>query len=219
MANLKLYLSLLQQGRPERQAAYVEVMSREIERLARLINDLLQLSRLQGEQRSERPQVRDQINFETLVESVVQQNLVRAETERKELLYECLSSPLPTSLGDPDQLFRALTNLVSNAINYTPEGGRIVVHSWSEFVDQSSQDWVIIEITDTGIGIPARELASIFDRFYRGTNVSPNIPGTGLGLAILKDIVELHQGRIEVESEEGRGSTFRLRLPVLMAQK
>lgn len=219
LANLKLYLSLLQQGRAERQPAYVEVMSREIERLARLINDLLQISRLQGEQRAERPQVRNRIDFEAMVESVIQQNLVRAENERKELLYECLSSPLPSSYGDPDQLFRALTNVVSNAINYTPEGGRIVVHSWSEFVDQSTQEWVIIEVTDTGIGIPAKDLATIFDRFYRGSNVSPTIPGTGLGLAILKDIVELHQGRIEVESEEGRGSTFRLRLPVLMAQK
>ncbi len=77
------------------------------------------------------------------------------------------------------------------------------------------QDWVIIEVTDTGIGIPADELAMIFDRFFRASNVSPTVPGTGLGLAILRDIIELHGGKVEVESQEHQGSTFRLWLPVL----
>ena len=70
---------------------------------------------------------------------------------------------------------------------------------------------------DTGIGIPAHELPLIFERFYRGSNVEPNIPGTGLGLAIIKEIVELHGGKIVVESKEDEGSTFRMMLPVLTA--
>jgi GAF domain-containing protein/nitrogen-specific signal transduction histidine kinase len=214
LANLKLYLSLLQQGRPERHEKYLDVMQREVERLARLIGDLLQISRLQSEQHAERPQQRETIDFEALIETVIHNNVAWADSEHKELLHECVSSPLPTGHGDLDQLVRALTNLVSNAISYTPEGGRIVVRSQVEPAEHAQPDWVIIDVIDTGIGIPARELATIFERFYRGSNVSSAMPGTGLGLAIVKDIVELHGGRIEVESEEGRGSRFRLRLPV-----
>ncbi|MBI5961118.1 MAG: histidine kinase, partial [Chloroflexi bacterium] len=215
LANLKLYLSLLQQGRPERYPMYVEVMEREIERLARLISDLLDISRMQGEQNAERRQIREIVNIENLTESAVHQHMAWADKERKELLYECLSSPLPTTYGDPSQLIRALNNLISNAITYTPEGGRIVVHCWAESARQNGSELIIIEVSDTGIGIPAQELKTIFERFYRGMNVSPNIPGTGLGLAILKEIMDLHGGNIEVESQEGRGSTFRLRLPVI----
>ena len=80
--------------------------------------------------------------------------------------------------------------------------------------EQGEPEWVIIETVDTGIGIPADELPNIFDRFYRGSNVNPSVPGTGLGLAIIKEILGLHGGSIEVESEQGRGSTFRLKLPV-----
>jgi GAF domain-containing protein/two-component sensor histidine kinase len=214
LANLKLYLSLLQQGRPERHEKYLEVMQREVERLARLIGDLLQISRLQSERHAERSQVRQPVDFEALIETVVHNNLAWADSEHKELLHECLSSPLPTGYGDPDQLLRALTNLVSNAISYTPEGGRVVVRSQVEPVEQTKPDWVIIDVIDTGIGIPVKELSTIFERFYRGSNVSPAMPGTGLGLAIVKDIVELHGGRIEVESAEGQGSQFRVRLPV-----
>jgi signal transduction histidine kinase len=89
-----------------------------------------------------------------------------------------------------------------------------VVRSQVEPVKQTKPDWVIIDVVDTGIGIPVKELTTIFERFYRGSNVNPATPGTGLGLAIVKDIVELHGGRIEVESAEGQGSRFRVRLPV-----
>jgi len=214
LANVKLYLSLLQQGRPERHEKYLDVMQREVDRLARLIGDLLQISRLQSEQRAERPQRRERIDFEAVIETVIRNNVAWAESEHKDLLHQCLSSPLPTGCGDPEQILRALTNLVGNAIAYTPEGGRVVVRSQVEPVKQTKPDWIIIDVIDTGIGIPASDLPTIFERFYRGSNVSPAMPGTGLGLAIVKDIVELHGGRIEVESEEGRGSRFRLRLPV-----
>jgi signal transduction histidine kinase len=215
LANLKLYLSLLEQGRPERRAIYHKVMEREIHRLTRLINDLLEISRLTSEQRDEHPRVRQSVDLEVLVHSVIHDHMAWAESEHKELLYETLSQPLPKTFGDPDQIVRALMNLVGNALNYTPEGGRIVVRSQAHPLEQTNPEWVIIEVSDTGIGIPAGDLSSIFDRFFRGSNVSSNIPGTGLGLAILRDIVRLHGGSIDVESEEGRGSTFRLKLPVL----
>ncbi|MBN1967051.1 MAG: GAF domain-containing protein [Anaerolineae bacterium] len=213
LANLKLYLSLLQHGRPERRDGYMAVMDREVARLERLITDLLDLSRLQGELRAERPQVRESINIEALINTVIHDNSAWAESKQCELRHERLNASLPRITGDPDQVVRALTNLVSNAINYTPEGGQVVVRSQAGRSEQTDQEWVIIEVVDNGIGIPAAELPMIFERFYRGTNVSPNIPGTGLGLAIIKEIVELHGGSIEADSEEGRGSTFRLKLP------
>lgn len=214
LANLKLYLSLLQQGRPERRDSYLEVMGREVDRLARLISDLLHISRLQSEQRAERPRVRNPVHLDHLIDVVIQDNTAWAENERKELLHERLVPSLPVIYGDSDQLVRAMTNLVSNAISYTLEGGRIVVRSGVEPGEHSKPEWVIIEISDTGIGIPENELGTVFERFYRGTNVSPTIPGTGLGLAIIKDIVELHDGSIDVTSEQGKGSTFRLKFPV-----
>lgn len=211
LANLKLYLSLLEQGREDRRAGYLAVMHREIQRLTRLIDDLLQISRLQSEGRDERPQTRQPVQLRTLIDSVVQQNIARADAEHKELRCAHQSGPLPSLRGDPDQLIRAITNLVSNAINYTPEGGYIAVRSR---VTQTNPEWVIIEVADTGIGIPADDLPHIFDRFHRGANVGSDTPGTGLGLAIIKEIVELHHGKIEVESEAGQGSTFRVWLPV-----
>jgi GAF domain-containing protein len=214
LANLKLYLSLLEQGRPERRAGYMEVMGREIDRLTRLITDLLHISRLVGEQRDERSPVRASTSLDQLVNMVIQDHLAWAESEHKELWHEALSSPLPAIIGDPDQLVRAIANLVSNALIYTPEGGRIIVRSRVVPGGQTKPEWVIIEVSDTGIGIPAADLPVIFERFYRGSNVKPNTPGTGLGLAIIKEIVRLHGGSVEVESEEGRGSTFRLKFPV-----
>jgi signal transduction histidine kinase len=217
LANLKLYLSLLRQGRPERRANYLDVMDREVERLARLISELLDLSRLESEERAERPQVRQPVDIEKMIKTVIQNNSAWAESEHKELLHEELFSSLPWVLGDPDQLVRALTNLVSNAINYTPEGGRVCLRSEVSLSEQRNAEWVIIEVNDSGIGIPASELPVIFERFYRGSNVDPNIPGTGLGLAIVKEIMELHGGSIAAESQEGKGSTFRLKLPVMHA--
>ncbi len=219
LANLKLYLSLLEQGRPERRASYLEVMGREVERLERLIVELLDLSRLQSEQRAERPQVRQPVDLQLVIDTVVQNNIAWAESAQEDLQYEGTNGTLPLVYGDPDQLLRALTNLVSNAINYTPPGGQIVVRSEVGRSEQGEPEWVIIETVDTGIGIPANELPNIFDRFYRGSNVNPSVPGTGLGLAIIKEIMGLHGGSIEVESEQGRGSTFRLKLPVYEPQE
>lgn len=218
LANLKLYVSLLQQGRPERRDSYLQVMEREVERLARLIRDLLDLSRLQSEHRAERVQRREPVNLEETINLVIQDNLAWAESKHNRLCHQAERSPLPWVMGDPDQIVRALTNLISNALSYTPEHGEVIVRSRAEGPEHSPAEWVIIEVTDTGIGIPEAELPKIFERFYRGTNVNPAIPGTGLGLAIIKEIVELHGGTITVESQEGKGSTFRMRLPAITSR-
>ncbi len=112
--------------------------------------------------------------------------------------------------GDPDQLDRVLTNLVSNALKFTPAGG-VVTASLQE-VGSSA----VITVTDTGIGIPPEEHEAVFQRFYR-TETAQNqaIPGTGLGLPIVAAIVQAHHGRIELESAPGQGTTFRIVLPCL----
>jgi signal transduction histidine kinase/heme exporter protein D len=212
LANLKLYLQLLEKGRAERQEAYLDVMRREAQRLEQLIDDLLQISRLQNEGHAQRHLAYVPLDINRLAALVVEHNVAWAENEGKALAYHPPADRLPLVAGDTDQIERALTNLVSNAIRYTPEGGQIVVCSRLE-VGHDGQDWVIIEVTDTGIGIPADEQPMIFDRFFRASNVSPTIPGTGLGLPILQDIVAQHGGKVEVESQEGQGSTFRLLLP------
>ncbi len=215
LANLKLYLSLLEQGSPERRDRYMDVMTREVERLERLIGDLLQISRLRNKQRQGQPPTRETIDLEALINSVIEGHLALAQSEGIALRHECATPPLPAGYGDPDQIFRAISNLVSNALHYTPTGGSVTVESRVECTEQTKPEWVIIDVVDTGIGIPAQDMPVIFERFYRGSNVSPTIAGTGLGLAIVKEIIELHAGRIEVESQEGHGSTFRIALPVI----
>ena len=116
-----------------------------------------------------------------------------------------------TGEWDTSRLERALQNLLTNALKYSPHGGEIVVR-----VDQQDVDgcqWAVLEVEDHGLGIPADEVAGIFERFRRARNVTGRIPGTGIGLATARQIVEQHGGTIEVQSAEGKGTTFTLRLP------
>ena len=115
---------------------------------------------------------------------------------------------LPYILGDDGQLTRVITNLVSNALRYTIQG-RVVVCT---HIDEKD---VCLEVQDTGIGIDPDDRPHLFERFYRGKQVrQTKIHGTGLGLAIVKEIVELHNGSIDLESELEKGSTFTIRFPI-----
>jgi signal transduction histidine kinase len=109
---------------------------------------------------------------------------------------------------DRGRLGRVLDNLLSNAIKYSPGGGEVVVAL-------SSQDgWAVVAVRDQGVGIPVAELSRVFDRWFRGRNVSGRMRGSGIGLAGTRQIVEQHGGSIEVTSEEDVGSTFTIRLPL-----
>ena len=121
-------------------------------------------------------------------------------------LHTNFEDSLPSLLGDVDELHRALTNLVENAINYTPENGSIYLDT------TSTPNHIIIEVRDTGIGISTDDLERIFDRFFRADNAK-SYQGTGLGLAILQRIITLHKGTIEVDSTVGEGTTFKLIFP------
>ena len=118
---------------------------------------------------------------------------------------------LPTLVGiwDPERLERVLANLVANAIKYSPAGGPITLRVTREEV----AGWASLAVMDDGIGIPAADLPHVFERFRRGANVG-QVTGTGIGLAGARQIVELHGGTIAVTSQEGRGSTFTVRLPL-----
>jgi signal transduction histidine kinase len=102
--------------------------------------------------------------------------------------------------------------MLDNAIKYSPAGGDVVVRTWRE-VDEG-QNWAIVTIEDQGLGIPASDLPYVFDRFHRGGNVHRHIAGSGIGLTGAKQIVAQHGGAIAVQSAEGEGSTFTLRLPL-----
>jgi PAS domain S-box-containing protein len=122
--------------------------------------------------------------------------------------------PLPEIIADRRQLARAVANLVGNAVNYTQKGGKIVIRAGA--VHSGGEEWVEISVSDNGSGIPREEASKIFDKYYRSERTA-GVKGTGLGLSIVKAIAELHKGTVEVESEVGKGSTFRIRIPAGLA--
>jgi len=119
-----------------------------------------------------------------------------------------IGDELPRVLGNPVRLRQMASNLISNAIKYTPAGGNVSVRMHNE------DGQVILQVTDNGPGIPVNDQPYIFDKFYRASNVPADSAGTGLGLAIVKSIVENHLGRIWVDSALGHGSTFTVVLPM-----
>ena len=117
------------------------------------------------------------------------------------------------ALVDPERAMQVLTNLVANAIQYTPEGGKVIVSAGKREVQ--GRVWATARVADTGMGIPEEELPHVFERFFRGEQPQHlQLSGTGLGLAIAQEIVELHGGRVTVESEVDVGTSFTVWLPL-----
>ena len=134
---------------------------------------------------------------------------LRVQARKKEIALELDLPALPLTLeADRGQVERIMLNLLSNAIKYTPRGGRISARARADVTE------VVIEVADTGYGIPDNELSTIFDRYSRAQNLRSMAAGTGLGLAISKALVEAHDGQIAVRSQEQQGSTFTVRLPM-----
>jgi two-component system phosphate regulon sensor histidine kinase PhoR len=141
-------------------------------------------------------------------------NFADEARSKQQTLVLTLAEALPPVMGDPLRLKQALGNLISNAVKYTPEGGQIEVRAFHD--DQQ----VTLEVQDTGYGIPAADQSKVFQRFYRAkVPGTENIAGTGLGLSLVKAVIEQHAGSITLESEEGRGSTFRVQLPMAVGEK
>jgi PAS domain S-box-containing protein len=208
MTAIKGYTDLLHGGAvgalSDTQKHFLHVIQNNTSRLIALINDLLDISRIEtGRVRFEPAPVK----LGEVIAGVVEAMAARAQEKELALSYE-VDAGLPEVMGDHDRLYQVLTNLVGNAINYTPQGGISVEASNVGMAVQ-------VSVRDTGVGIEPDDISRIFDRFYRADDpVVQEASGTGLGLAIVKMFVEMHGGRVWVESEKGRGSTFTFILPV-----
>jgi signal transduction histidine kinase len=137
------------------------------------------------------------------------QNRIDAKNQHLEVI---VGDDLPAVLGNPVRLRQVFINLVDNAIKYTPEGGQIEVSVHEE------GGHAVVRVSDDGIGIPLDDQPHIFDKFYRASGVSSEYEGTGLGLSIVKSIVEMHGGRIWVESRPGEGTAFIVMLPAFVKE-
>ncbi|MFZ5917889.1 MAG: GAF domain-containing protein [Chloroflexota bacterium] len=205
VTNIRLYLHLLERS-PEKFAQHMAVLKDQSGRLANLIEDILNLSRLDLDH--ERADFVP-IDLNRAVEQVVTAHQARAELAGLELIFDPDPS-LPPVPVEPNQLDQVLTNLLGNALNYTLAG---TIHLRTRL--EADRGRARLDVQDSGMGIATEDLPHIFDRFYRGQRVgSLSIPGTGLGLAIVKEIVEQHGGEIQVESQVGQGSRFTVWLPL-----
>jgi len=181
----------------------IERAVRRSENMLDLIDDLLRYSRLRTVEGRERFEA---VELAEIVRSAGE--LFRAQADEKGIRLECDAESAPV-LGTRDSLTDLVNNLVSNAIRYTPEGGRVAV----QLICGARRASLVV--SDTGIGIAPEELSRIFDEFFRGERAKRAVQhGTGLGMTIVKRVVEMHEGHIEVESEPGKGTTFRVDLPL-----
>ncbi|WP_286885011.1 two-component system histidine kinase PnpS [Aneurinibacillus sp. UBA3580] len=189
---------------PEISRSFLEIINEESDRLNRLITDILDLSKIE---QKKMPLKVEEIDLSQLIKETVR--IVREEARAKNIAIYLPAEKDITLEGDRDRMQQIVLNLVSNAIHYTPDNGEVTITLREP--DEKSVEMVI---ADTGIGIPAEHLPRIFERFYRVDKArSRESGGTGLGLAIVKHLIESHHGMIHVESEEGRGTTFKIILP------
>ncbi|WP_299459007.1 two-component regulator propeller domain-containing protein [uncultured Microscilla sp.] len=195
---------LLQYNQEEPGKRYTQTILGNAQRLLRLINQLMDFSKLESGKMT--LQLSTNSLYQLLVEAIAsfellaqQKNIVIKLTASNQALYYQF---------DHDKIEKVVFNLISNALKFTPAQGNIEVCLWQNL------DGINISVTDTGIGIAPADLPFVFDRFYQvdGSNTK-NYPGTGIGLALVKELVELHEGSIEVKSQENKGSTFVVKLP------
>ncbi|MFZ5919166.1 MAG: ATP-binding protein [Chloroflexota bacterium] len=187
------------------QQDFLQKIQRGVETITELISDLLDLGRIEAGVNLEMMPC----ELAPIVEKVMQDHLNHAHLKTQTLQWEIVA-PLPPIMGSPLRLGQAVSNLINNAIKYTPKGGQISV----SVTEDDGQ--VVVTVQDSGIGIPPADLPYIFDKFYRvQTKETQDISGSGLGLSIVKSIIEKHQGRIWVHSQAGAGSTFSFVLPAI----
>jgi len=208
LASIKAYTELLldelDEGDPEVRRQFLRVIEEETDRLSTLVNDFLDLSRLESGrfELKKRP-----LDMGRVVSQVVSLFSVQAGNKGVNIKVD-IPLDLPAILADEDLVATVIRNLLSNAIKFSHEGGEVEVRAWKH------DDQLFLSVTDHGIGIPPEDMPYLFEKFYRvwreGTH---QIKGTGLGLALAKEAAEAHGGRIEVKSQVGVGSCFTVVLP------
>ncbi len=208
LAGIKAYVELLADGDAEDEQTreeFLNVINGQTDRLQRLVDNLLNIARIEAGvvQVSKQPRSLNEILEESL-------RVVQPSAEAKGIHLSSELSPLYLGvLADRDLLLQAAINLLSNAVKYTPGGGRVVLRS------RMADDQVRFEVQDTGVGLCEEDCRRVFEKFYRVQKDKQMASGTGLGLPLAKHIIEdVHGGRLTVESELGRGSTFIATLPV-----
>lgn len=191
----------------EMQRDFIRRVQVSVKNITNLVDDLLLLGRVESDADS----MRENVFLDQLISFVSDQFVEEIKKHKHEFHYEHPTSFLPIS-ANPTHIQHMIENLLDNAIKYTPQGGVITISTRVE------NDQAVMQIQDTGIGIPALDLPYIFDKFYRASNVDGSITGTGLGLAIVKAVVENHEGRIWVDSKLGQGSNFTIVFPLKPAE-
>jgi PAS domain S-box-containing protein len=186
------------------QKHFLDIAQRNIDRLLRLIDDVLDFQKLNAGKMKFHLQANDVAAVVKEAYATMQPHAAKSWVD---LAVE-LEPHLPAALFDGDRIMQALTNLISNAIKFTPEGGRVLVSA------HRREEHLVIQVSDTGYGIPKEDLPKLFNQFFRVHRPGKEIKGTGLGLAIVGKIVAGHGGRIEVESELDKGTTFTVLLPL-----
>lgn len=210
LTSIKGYSSILRDrdlDRPQ-QIHVAGIILRSQDTLLEIVNNILEIEKLQ----SGTPLLLERSIFDlAMLTQVVAETLLAPASEKQITLhYEELPAPIMVD-GDRQKIKRVVTNLISNAVKYTPDNGDVWIKTWM------NGRYAHVEVKDNGYGIPADELPHIFDRYSRVKGHRSLAVGTGLGLAIVKSLVEAHEGTIDVESEVNAGSTFTLKLPVIPA--
>ncbi len=190
---------------------FLGIIQKHVNRLTAVIDDLMHLSRLEQDQRS-RPLALERGSVADVIHTAA--GLCRKKAGEKEIAVQVACEEGLAADMDAELMEQAVVNLLDNAIKYSPSGSRIEVEA------RRTETEIWIQVRDEGMGIPARHLSRLFERFYRVDKArSRNMGGTGLGLAIVKHIIQAHGGQAAVESTLGRGSTFSLKLPAVASDK
>jgi len=206
LAGIKAMMETLSSGAVDDKKAARDFLTRidsEVARLTQLVAELTELSRIETGKAELK---KEPVDLNQLVEEVIAQLSPQAERQKIAISQDC-AADLPSVPADKDRVRQVIANLVHNAIKFTRPGGRITITT------KMLEGSVVVDIADTGIGIPKEDLARVFERFYKGDKARAG-EGTGMGLAIAKHVVEAHGGNIWVESEEGKGSTFSFSMPL-----
>jgi PAS domain S-box-containing protein len=208
LAVIKLYATLARHGRPERRGFYLQTIEQETLRLETMVENILDVTRMDRGTLQLEPEM---LAADEIIAQVLEVYRERAEQKGIKLRNR-IRGGLPTLWADRNHLVQMLTNLVDNALKYTPRGGQVWVAA--RRTKSTSREFLEIDVGDTGEGIPEDEQDKIFERFYRGKSAMPGSTGTGLGLAIVRELVERHGGEVMLNSRVGTGSVFRLRFPL-----